>query len=89
VRGHQMNFAFTEFSEVRAAPSRCPGPTLGGGGIGSPLVFGRSAAGGSRDTHRRVRPGRSGAHAAVECVELDDLEVLRRVLLSTAEVFCA
>jgi DNA-binding transcriptional ArsR family regulator len=42
----------------RAAPSRRPGPTLGGGGIGPPLVFGRSAAGGSRDTHRRVRPGR-------------------------------
>jgi acetylornithine deacetylase len=34
-------------------------------------------------------PGGSGAHAAVECVELDDLEVLRLVLLSTAEVFCA
>jgi acetylornithine deacetylase/succinyl-diaminopimelate desuccinylase-like protein len=30
-------------------------------------------------------PGGSGAHAAVEWVELDDLEVLRRVLLSTAE----
>jgi acetylornithine deacetylase len=34
-------------------------------------------------------PGGSGAHAAVEWVELDDLEVLRRVLLSTAEEFCA
>jgi acetylornithine deacetylase len=34
-------------------------------------------------------PGGSGAHAAVEWGELDDLEVLRRVLLSTAEVFCA
>jgi acetylornithine deacetylase len=34
-------------------------------------------------------PGGSGAHAAVEWVELDDLEVLRRVLLSTVEEFCA
>jgi acetylornithine deacetylase/succinyl-diaminopimelate desuccinylase-like protein len=34
-------------------------------------------------------PGGSGAHAAVEWVVLDDLEVLRRVLLSTAEEFCA
>jgi acetylornithine deacetylase len=34
-------------------------------------------------------PGGSGAHGAVEWVELDDLEVLRRVLLSTAEEFCA
>ena len=34
-------------------------------------------------------PGGPGAHAAVEWVELDDLEVLRRVLLSTAEEFCA
>jgi acetylornithine deacetylase len=33
--------------------------------------------------------GGSGAQAAVEWVELDDLEVLRRVLLSTAEEFCA
>jgi len=31
----------------------------------------------------------AGAHAAVEWVKLDDLEVLRRVLLSTAEEFCA
>ncbi len=40
---------------------------------------------------RRLRRqlGRSGAHAAVEWVELDDLKVLRRVLLSTAEEFCA
>jgi acetylornithine deacetylase len=30
-----------------------------------------------------------GAHAAVEWVELDNLEVLRRVLLCTAEEFCA
>jgi acetylornithine deacetylase len=34
-------------------------------------------------------PGGSGAHAPIEWVELDDLEVLRRVLLSTAEEFCA
>jgi acetylornithine deacetylase len=34
-------------------------------------------------------PGGSGAHAAVEWVELDDLEVLRRVLLCTAQEFCA
>jgi acetylornithine deacetylase/succinyl-diaminopimelate desuccinylase family protein len=34
-------------------------------------------------------PGGSGAHAAAEWVELDDLEVLRRVLLSTAQEFCA
>ena len=33
--------------------------------------------------------GGSGAPAAAEWVELDDLEVLRRVLLSTVEEFCA
>ena len=84
---NSANFALTEFSEVRAAPA-----TLGGGRIGSPLVFGRSAAGGSRDTGIPTvvyGPGGSGAHAAVEWVKLDDLEVLRRVLLSTAEEFCA
>jgi acetylornithine deacetylase len=34
-------------------------------------------------------PGGAGAHGAIEWVELDDLEVLRRVLLSTAQEFCA
>ena len=50
---------------------------------------GRSAAGGGRDTPVVYGPGGSGAHAAVEWVEIEDLEVLRRVLLSTAEGFCA
>ena len=33
--------------------------------------------------------GGAGAHAAVEWVKIDDLEVLHCVLLSTAEGFCA
>jgi acetylornithine deacetylase len=71
--------------EKRAAQAsgREPGYTGSAGWMDAALL---AAAGIPTVVHG---PGRSGTYAAVEWVELDDLKVLRRVLLSTAEELCA
>jgi acetylornithine deacetylase len=83
-------------NEAKAVPAT--NATASSGPGGGPLVVSELnpryfTVAASEEAHRIPTvvygPGGSGAHAAVEWVELDDLEVLRRVLLSTAEVFCA
>jgi acetylornithine deacetylase len=69
--------------KAKAASGREPGHTGSAGWMDAALL---AAAGIPTVVYG---PGGSGAHAAVEWVELDDLEVLRRVLLSTAKEFCA
>src|SRR3712207_3875556 len=69
--------------KVKAASGREPGYAGSAGWMDAALL---AAAGIPTVVYG---PGGSGAHAAVEWVELDHLEVLRRVLLSTAEEFCA
>jgi acetylornithine deacetylase len=69
--------------KAEAASGREPGCTGSAGWMDAALL---AAAGIPTVVYG---PGGSGAHGAVEWVELDDLEVLRRVLLSTAEEFCA
>ena len=69
--------------KAEAASGREPGYTGSAGWMDAALL---AAAGIPTVVYG---PGGSGAHGAVEWVELDDLEVLRRVLLSTAEEFCA
>jgi len=67
---------------AEAASGRRPGYTGSAGWMDAALL---AAAGIPTVVYG---PGGSGAHAAVEWVDTDDLEVLRRVLLSTAEEFC-